>query len=157
MRHSVKNDLLIGFIVSALLSLFVNFSMLMRKYDYLFYFPLVWFFLFAFLLFIVNMQMYKLGDKIFKQREYKVAIFAGGVSVMVGLGLLAVYPIVQKAIFEVAEVPTVHETVIMERRSDKIIPGYGRPISKARKIWRCDRIDRRGIFSYPDLLLFIRR
>ena len=145
MRHSVKNDLLIGFIVSVLLSLFVNFSMLMRKYDviniqrnpalpeppvflndYLFYFPLVWFFLFAFLLFIVNMQMYKLGDKIFKQREYKVAIFAGGVSVMVGLGLLAVYPIVQKSVFEVAEVPTVHETVIMERRSDKIIPGYGR-------------------------------
>lgn len=33
MLHSGKNDLLIGFIVSALLSLFVNFSMLMRGYD----------------------------------------------------------------------------------------------------------------------------
>lgn len=33
MLHSRKNDLLIGFIVSALLSLFVNFSMLIRKYD----------------------------------------------------------------------------------------------------------------------------
>lgn len=152
MRHSVKNDLLIGFIVSALLSLFVNFSMLMRKYDviniqrnpalpeppvflndYLFYFPLVWFFLFAFFLFIVNMQMYKLGDKIFRQREYKVALFAGGGSVMVGLGLLAVFPMVQKAVFEVAEVSSVHETVIVESRPDKIIPGYGRPISKATK------------------------
>ena len=152
MLHSRKNDLLIGFIVSALLSLFVNFSMLMRKYevinfhrylplpeppaflnDYLFYFPLLWFFLFAFLLFIVNIQMYKLGDKIFRQKEYKVAIFAGGVSVIVGLGLLIVYPTVQKAVFDVAEVPVIHETMIVESRSDKIIPGHGRPISRAGK------------------------
>ena len=32
MQHSVKNNLLIGFIVSVLLSLFVNFTMLMHTY-----------------------------------------------------------------------------------------------------------------------------
>ena len=32
MQHSVKNNLVIGFIVSVLLSLFVNFSMLMLTY-----------------------------------------------------------------------------------------------------------------------------
>lgn len=32
MQHSVRNNLVIGFIVSVLLSLFVNFSMLMLTY-----------------------------------------------------------------------------------------------------------------------------
>ncbi|WP_455639872.1 sensor histidine kinase [Parabacteroides sp.] len=152
MLHSRKNDLLIGFIVSALLSLFVNFSMLIRKYDvininkhsafpappeflndYFFYFPLLWFFLFAFFLFIINIQMYKLGDKIFRQKEYKAALFAGGISVIVGLGLLIVYPTIQNAVFDVAGVPVIHETVIVESRSDKIVPGHGKPISRAGK------------------------
>lgn len=152
MLHSRKNDLLIGFIVSALLSLFVNFSMLIRKYDvininkhsafpappeflndYFFYFPLLWFFLFAFFLFIINIQMYKLGDKIFRQKEYKAAIFAGGVSVIVGLGLLIVYPTIQNAVFDVAGVPVIRETVIVESRSDKIVPGHGKTISRAGK------------------------
>lgn len=74
--------------------------------------------------------MYKLGDKIFRQKEYKAAIFAGGVSVIVGLGLLIVYPTIQNAVFDVAGVPVIHETVIVESRSDKIVPGHGRPISR---------------------------
>ena len=81
MQHSVKNNLLIGFIVSVLLSLFVNFTMLMHTYkmqslgvpfpgnhpsgDEFLYYSLFWFFVYAFLLFILDSQMYKLGDRLF--------------------------------------------------------------------------------------------
>ena len=81
MQHSVKNNLLIGFIVSVLLSLFVNFTMLMHTYkmqslgvpfprnyssgDEFLYYSLFWFFAYAFLLFILDSQMYKLGDRLF--------------------------------------------------------------------------------------------
>ena len=80
-----RNDLLIGFTISVLLSIFVNFALLMRKYefetgnpsmgiqppDHTMYYLLIWFFVFSFILFIVNSLMYKFGDKLFRRKEYK--------------------------------------------------------------------------------------
>ena len=145
MLRSGKSELLIGFTISVLLTLFVNFPMLMRSYDYavnvandkymmappmllhgsFFYFPLIWFFLFAFILFMVNVQMYKVGDQLLKLKEYKVVLFAGGVSFLVGLGLLTVYPFAQQEFF--AQDMEIREFVIKDipdvkkSPSDKII------------------------------------
>ena len=80
-----RNDLLIGFTISVLLSIFVNFALLMRKYEFetgnpnmgiqppdrTMYYLLIWFFVFSFILFIVNSLMYKFGDKLFRRKEYK--------------------------------------------------------------------------------------
>lgn len=174
MLHSGKNELLIGFTISILLSLFVNFPMLMRNYDYavntiptdrfrfapplfldnyFFYFLLAWFFLFAFILFIVNMQMYRIGDKLLKQKEYKVVLFAGVVTVFVGLGLLAIYPFAQNGVREFLTEEAGMQGFIKQdsASSDKIIPGYGRPISKAKRPeWgRDERSDRRAVDVMP--------
>ena len=60
-----RNDLLIGFTISVLLSIFVNFALLMRKYEFetgnpsmgiqppdrTMYYLLIWFFVFSFILF----------------------------------------------------------------------------------------------------------
>ena len=65
-----RNDLLIGFTISVLLSIFVNFALLMRKYEFetgnpgmgiqppdrTMYYLLIWFFVFSFILFISNKQ-----------------------------------------------------------------------------------------------------
>lgn len=80
-----RNDLLIGFTISVLLSIFVNFALLMRKYEFetgnpsmgiqppdrTMYYLLIWFFVFSFILFIVNSLMYKLGDKLFAGKSIK--------------------------------------------------------------------------------------
>lgn len=152
MLHSKKSELLIGFTISVLLSLFVNFPMLMRNYDYIvktqgdksqatpplffdnyfFYFLLAWFFIFAFILFIVNMQMYRIGDKLLKLKEYKVVLFAGVISVIVGIGLLVVFPFVQNTVQELIIQDT---TKVDKSSSDKIISGYGRPVSKAKRTY----------------------
>lgn len=178
MLRSGKSELLIGFTISVLLTLFVNFPMLMRSYDhavnmtndkymmappvllhgYFFYFPLVWFFLFAFILFMVDVQMYKVGDKLLKIKEYKVVLFAGAVSFLVGLGLLTVYPFAQKE-FLVQDME-IHEFIIKDvpnvkvSSSDKIIPGYGRPVSKARDRMETVAISRMAsppFFFHPQL------
>ena len=140
MLRSGKSELLIGFTISVLLTLFVNFPMLMRSYDhavnmtndkymmappvllhgYFFYFPLVWFFLFAFILFMVDVQMYKVGDKLLKLKEYKVVLFAGAVSFLVGLGLLTVYPFAQKEFL--AQDMEIHEFIIKDVRTSECAP-----------------------------------
>ncbi len=113
MQQSKKNDLLIGFTVSVLISLFVNFSMLMRSYNkenelanmpnifpippqdnYFLYFSLIWFFSYAFLLFIVNDQLYQLGDKLFKKTEYKTILLVIAVSFVTAFVIFNLYPII---------------------------------------------------------------
>lgn len=109
MRIPPKNELLIGITLSALLSLFVNFSLLMRNYeryssarnppetfpleDYFLYFSLLWFFIFAFLLFITNRQLYRLGSQWFRTAEYKNALCSGLVSTALAFGLFQLYPL----------------------------------------------------------------
>ncbi|MDH6358862.1 sensor histidine kinase YesM [Parabacteroides sp. PF5-9] len=105
-----KRYLLIGFIVSFLLSLFVNFSLLTVNYGKLttpsamidetifeqsfIYFSLIWFFFFTFILFITTIYMLRIGDNLFRRNEYKAGLFAAGVTVVVALLLLQVYPVI---------------------------------------------------------------
>ena len=112
MQHSVKNNLLIGFIVSVLLSLFVNFTMLMHTYkmqslgvpfpgnhpsgDEFLYYSLFWFFVYAFLLFILDSQMYKLGDRLFCNKEYKTILLSAGVTIVCGIALFFMYPVIHR-------------------------------------------------------------
>lgn len=112
MQHSVKNNLLIGFIVSVLLSLFVNFTMLMHTYkmqslgvpflgnhpsgDEFLYYSLFWFFAYAFLLFILDSQMYKLGDRLFCNKEYKTILLSAGVTIVCGIAFFFMYPVIHR-------------------------------------------------------------
>lgn len=120
MLQTRKNELLIGFIISILLSLFVNFTKLMRTYevfspqmvppklpfeDCIFYFSFGWFFIFTFLLFITNTQLCKIGDRLFKKKEYKIILFNIGISTVIAIGVFRLYPIVfGKFINEILEV-----------------------------------------------------
>lgn len=116
MQAPCKNDLLIGITLSVLLTLFVNFSLLMRNYekyisarnpteafpleDYFLYFSLVWFFVFAFLVFITNRQIYRLGSKWFRKTEYKSALFSGLAGTALAFGLFQLYPVAHKVLLE---------------------------------------------------------
>lgn len=110
MHLSGKRYILIGFILSLLLSLFVNFSLLMRIYDrlrgnvklpveyfpamdYYLYFSLGWFFLLSFILFIGLIFMFRLGDRLFRRKEYKVYLFGIGINVFIALGMILLYPV----------------------------------------------------------------
>ncbi len=114
MMQTKRNDLLLGFIISILLSLFVNFSMLMRNYGFLFqpsaashtphiikvdlffiYFPLTWFFLFALFLFVTDNGLYRIGDRLFGKTEYKTILFANGGSILIGTLLFFSHPLFQ--------------------------------------------------------------
>jgi hypothetical protein len=110
MLSSGKKDILIGFIVSVLLSLFVNFTLLMRTYERLMgshgqtflvshfegfylYFSLAWFFLFAFILFVITVQGYKLGDSLFRKNEFNATLFVIAANAIVAFALIQVYPL----------------------------------------------------------------
>lgn len=131
-----KNDLLIGFTISVLLSLFVNFPMLTRNFnfvtqkvpmhekppfeDYYFHFSILWFFVFSFLLFALNNQMYKIGDTLFKKKEYKVILFSTGITIVAALSTFQLYPVVERAfmsdIFQVDDTFIVNHAPISVKR-----------------------------------------
>lgn len=109
MQPSKKNELLIGFTVAILLSLFVNFSLLMRSYENavaaspalwkdisaghaFLYFSLVWFFLLAFLLFLINWEGYRLGEKWVRPKEYRIVWLIGALSAATAYGMFRLYP-----------------------------------------------------------------
>ena len=134
MQHSVKNNLLIRFIVSVLLSLFVNFTMLMHTYkmqslgvpfpgnyssgDEFLYYSLFWFFAYAFLLFILDSQMYKLGDRLFCNKEYKTILLSVGVTIVCGIAFFFMYPVIHRFVMiDLLEVDPIFRSdsfVIME-------------------------------------------
>lgn len=136
-----KRFVLIGFIISILLSLFVNFALLMRAYerlrgnvqlpselspivDYSLYFSLLWFFLFAFVLFMGMMFMCWLGYKIFRRKEYKIFLLAIVVNVVLAVGLFLLYPIAHRSFMEelvMEEVPVMIEGIGLQGG------GRGRP------------------------------
>lgn len=109
-----RNDIFIGFTISVLLSIFVNSIMLMHKafdsndhYQHLvsfenffLLFALIWFFLLPFILYIVNYEIYKLGDRWFKHVEYKSVLLSIFVSCMISLGAFRSYPMVYKSLLE---------------------------------------------------------
>lgn len=139
MQHSVKNNLLIGFIVSVLLSLFVNFTMLMHTYkmqslgvpfpgnyssgDEFLYYSLFWFFAYAFLLFILDSQMYKLGDRLFCNKEYKTILLSAGVTIVCGIAFFFMYPVIHRFVMidllEVDQMFRSDSFVIMEDAARK--------------------------------------
>ncbi len=144
MQHSVKNNLVIGFIVSVLLSLFVNFSMLMLTYkmqsldlpfrgrhsfgDEFLYYSLFWFFMYAFLLFMLNSQIYKLGDRLFHNKEYKTMLLAAVLTIVCGVALFLLYPGVQRFIMtdllQMDEMFRADSFTVMERAPDMAVkPG----------------------------------
>ena len=142
MQHSVKNNLLIGFIVSVLLSLFVNFTMLMRTYkmqsldlpfpgrhpfgDEFVYYSLFWFFFYAFLLFVLDSQMYKLGDRLFYNKEYKTILLSAGVTIGCGIALFFMYPVIHRFVMadllEVGEMFRSDSFVVMDKASGMDVP-----------------------------------
>lgn len=99
------NNLLIGIIVSVLLSLFVNFSpgaaglFPDKAALFLLYSRLAWFFLFSLALFIVNTQGYRIGQRIFRRSEYKIRLCVIGCSVLVAFLLLRAYPTLNTAFY----------------------------------------------------------
>ena len=103
MLRLTKNELFIGFTISVILSLFANFTLLMRHYDLMmdskvsvlmcetekcnFWFSIFWFFFFSFILFIFYRWMYKWGNKFFRGKEVKIIGFAMGVVLFIAFGL----------------------------------------------------------------------
>lgn len=108
MPYTKKNELLIGFTISVLLSLFVNSSLLIASYkdstqhitdrpqhpfeSQLIIFSIIWFFLFAFLLYLINNQTYKWGDRWFGKKEYKSILFSMAVSILVAFAVFMKFP-----------------------------------------------------------------
>lgn len=106
--ESKTNDLLVGIVVSGLLSLFVNFPLLTRSYEmltgftssfpsatdrqYMLLFALGWFFFFAFILFILSRQTYVLGIRMFKGAEYGAIITMLIIGLLVGWWLSELFP-----------------------------------------------------------------
>ena len=116
MLRLTKNELFIGFTISVILSLFANFTLLMRHYDLMmdskvsvlmcetekcnFWFSIFWFFFFSFILFIFYRWMYKWGNKFFRGKEVKIIGFAMGVVLFIAFGLYKIYPILHKLLME---------------------------------------------------------
>lgn len=99
------NNLLIGIIVSVLLSLFVNFSpgaaglFPDKAALFMLYSRLLWFFLFSLALFILNTQGYRIGEKIFRRSEYKTLLCVIGCSLLAAFLLLRAYPALNTAFY----------------------------------------------------------
>lgn len=109
MAYGKHRNFLVGLILSVLVSLFVNFLLMMRGHDPLFnslsetdkvspfvtfstYFALVWFFLFSYVIFIVYEMLFSIADRIFKSREVMSFLFATLLSLSAAFGLFRLYP-----------------------------------------------------------------
>ncbi len=102
-----KNDIWIGLTISVLLSLFVNFTLLNRKYemgagvaivgaqppDRVIYYLLVWFFLFSFVLFIASRLMFNVSDLLFRRREYPRVTLVCVVCLGIAFGMFRLAPL----------------------------------------------------------------
>lgn len=114
MLRLTKNELFIGFTISVILSLFANFTLLMRRYDMAmnleasifacaeeksnFWFSICWFFFFSILLFIFYRWVYKWGNKTFQRKELIVMIFAMTVSSFMAFCLYKAYPVLHQIV-----------------------------------------------------------
>lgn len=115
MSRGKRCNFLVGFLLSILVTLFVNFSILMRSYNLIFnaqmqdnsalsfetiflYFSLAWFFLFSFLIFMIYEQLYALADRLFKGKEYKSFLAATILILGVAYGLFQLYPTLHRVV-----------------------------------------------------------
>lgn len=108
-----KNELLIGFTISVILSLFANFALIMQHYELItnspagdvalkqgkieLWFPLLWLFFFSFVLFILCRWIYRLGIRRF-HKEVKTLGLATGICLLVACGLYKAFPFIRKSV-----------------------------------------------------------
>lgn len=108
-----KNELLIGFTISVILSLFANFALIMQHYELVtnspagdvalkqgkieLCFPLLWLFFFSFVLFILCRWIYRLGIRRF-HKEVKTLGLATGICLLVACGLYKAFPFIRKSV-----------------------------------------------------------
>lgn len=126
MLRSTRNEFLIGFTLSVILSLFANFALLIRRYDlmmnsklpgssyaiekYELWFSVLWFFFFSFVLFVLYRWIYRWGDKVFQHKEVKTIGLAMGSIFIVALGLYRAYPVINTAVMgKVCNVSVLHD------------------------------------------------
>lgn len=64
------------------------------------YFYLAWFFVFAFILFLLTVQLYRLGEKLFKKQEYKRILLVIVTDLVIAFGLLYVFPWTRYTVLE---------------------------------------------------------
>lgn len=115
MVQKKHNNILVGLILSVLISLFVNFSILIRTYGLLFnsqhpggdlplaesvfiYFSLAWFFVFSYIVFLLYDRLYALGDRLFKHKEGKSFLLATALCLGIAFGLFQFYPVLHRAV-----------------------------------------------------------
>lgn len=126
MLRSTRNEFLIGFTLSVILSLFANFALLIRRYDlmmnsklpgssyaiekYELWFSVLWFFFLSFVLFVLYRWTYRWSDKVFQHKEVKTIGLAMGSIFIVALGLYRAYPVINTAIMgKVCNVSVLHD------------------------------------------------
>ena len=113
MLRTTKNELLIGFTISVILSLFANFALIMQHYELVtnspagdvalkqgkieLWFPLLWLFFFSFVLFILCRWIYRLGIRRF-HKEVKTLGLATGFCLLVACGLYKAFPFIRKSV-----------------------------------------------------------
>ena len=113
MLRTTKNELLIGFTISVILSLFANFALIMQHYELVtnspagdvalkqgkieLWFPLLWLFFFSFVLFILCRWIYRLGIRRF-HKEVKTLGLATGICLLVACGLYKAFPFIRKGV-----------------------------------------------------------
>ena len=113
MLRTTKNELLIGFTISVILSLFANFALIMQHYELVtnspagdvalkqgkieLRFPLLWLFFFSFVLFILCRWIYRLGIRRF-HKEVKTLGLATGICLLVACGLYKAFPFIRKSV-----------------------------------------------------------
>lgn len=113
MLRTIKNELLIGFTISVILSLFANFALIMQHYELVtnspagdvalkqgkieLWFPLLWLFFFSFVLFILCRWIYRLGIRRF-HKEVKTLGLATGICLLVACGLYKAFPFIRKSV-----------------------------------------------------------
>ena len=111
--RTTKNELLIGFTISVILSLFANFALIMQHYELVtnspagdvalkqgkieLWFPLLWLFFFSFVLFILCRWIYRLGIRRF-HKEVKTLGLATGICLLVACGLYKAFPFIRKSV-----------------------------------------------------------
>lgn len=113
MLRTTKDELLIGFTISVILSLFANFALIMQHYELVtnspagdvalkqgkieLWFPLLWLFFFSFVLFILCRWIYRLGIRRF-HKEVKTLGLATGICLLVACGLYKAFPFIRKSV-----------------------------------------------------------
>ena len=169
MLRLTKNELFIGFTISVILSLFANFTLLMRQYNLIMSsktsvsiceiekcilgFSIFWFFFFSFILFLFYRWMYKWGNKLFCGKEVKTIGFASGITLFTAFGLYKAYPIIHKIFMErvyniAKNIP--HECsdglISITEISTKTVNVFTNSIAAPEKIW----LGANAVFSAPD-------